>query len=78
MLFDASAADGFLEKTMETKEEIVQNEPFLLLPTFSTLHNYWLSFKGSFQIFSGKSSKSSAADVLYVEKGKGILQKFLQ
>ena len=55
---------------MVTKEEIAQNEQFLLLsPCFQLYSIIVLSFKGIFHRFSGMFSKSSAADLLYVEKG---------
>ena len=69
MLSEASATDSFL-KNMATKEEIAQNEQFLLLsPCFQLCSIIVLSFKGSFQFFGGMFSKSSAADLLYVGNG---------
>ena len=50
MLSDASAADGFL-KTV-TKEEIVQNEQFVLWPqSFQLYLTIKLSFMEIFQVF---------------------------
>ena len=60
---------------MSTKEEIAQNEQFLLLSScFQLFSISVLWFKGSFQICSDMFSKSSAADLLYVGKG---LRRFL-
>ena len=67
-LSDASAADGFLETV--TKEEIAQNEQFLLLTQCFQLlvigypFNYW-----DFLFFYKICSKSSAAELSYEGKG---------
>ena len=59
-----------LFENMATKEEIAQNEQFLLLsPCFQLYLIIVLSFKGSFKFIPGMFSKSSAAYLLYVEKG---------
>ena len=61
---------GYFFKNMATKEEIAQNEQFLLLsPRFQLYSIVVLSFKGSFHCLSGMFSKSSAAELLYVGKG---------
>ena len=52
---------------MTTKEEIAQSEQFLhLSPCFQLCSIIVLSFKESFQFYSGMFSKSSSADLLYV------------
>ena len=68
MLSDASAADGFL-KNMATKEEIAQNEQFLLLtPCFQLYSIIVLLFKGSFQFCSSMFLKCR-----FVVCGKGLM-----
>ena len=58
-------------ETIVRKGEIAQNEEFLLLP-----HSFWLyfiiylSFLAIFHICNNLFSKLSAADILYVGKGK--------
>ena len=57
---------------MATKEEIAQNEQFLLLSLCFQLYLIIvLSLKGSFHCFSGMISKSSAADLFVCGKGFG-------
>ena len=54
-----------------TKEEIAQNEQFLLLPQYFQLYSIFkLSFIEIFHNIAKMISKSSAADLLYVEKGE--------
>ena len=60
---------------MAIKEEIAQNEQFLLLsPCFQLCSIIVLSFKGSSQFFSGIFSKASAADLM--NEGKGYSTVF--
>ena len=55
---------------MATKEEIVKNEQFLLLPQCFQLHSIFiLSFIKIYHIFVALFSKSSAAELLHVGKG---------
>ena len=56
---------------MATKEEIAQNEQFLLLSPCFQLHSIIvLSFERGFpENYGYMFSKSSAADLLYVGKG---------
>ena len=69
MLSDASVADGFL-KTEVTKEEIAQNEQFLLLPQCFPLLVIGYPFNcRDFLYFDKICSKSSAAELLYEGKG---------
>ena len=68
MLYDASAADGFLKKIV-TKEEIAQNKYFLLLPQCLPLLfiGYPFNYR-DFLYFDKIYSKSSAAELLYEER----------
>ena len=68
MLFDASAAEGFL-KTV-TKEEIAQNEQILLLPQCFLLLviGYPFSYR-DFPFFDKICSKSSAVELSYEGNG---------
>ena len=75
MLSDASAADGIFEN-IATKEEITQNEQFLLLsPCFQLYSIIVLSFSENFHICVYMFSKSSAVELLFV--GKGGLIRFV-
>ena len=69
MLSDASAADVFL-KNIVTKEEIAQNEQFLLLPQYFPLLviGYPFNYR-DFLFFDKTCSKSSAAELSYEGKG---------
>ena len=69
MLSDASAADSFW-KNIVTKEEIAQDEQFLLLPQCFQLYLIVkLSFVEIVQVCVNKFWKSPAAELLYEGKG---------
>ena len=72
MLSDAYAADKFFEN-MLTKEEIAQNQQFLLVSSRVQLFSIIvISFKGSSHKFSGMFSNSSAADSWYEGKCSAV------
>ena len=69
MLSDAYAADGVF-KNIVTKEEIAQNEQFLLLPQCFPVFviGYPFNYR-DFPSFDKTCSKSSAAELSYEGKG---------
>ena len=66
MLYDASAADSFLKKIV-TKEEIAQNERFLLLPLCFPL--WIIGYPFNYRDFLFFDKIRSVAELSYEGKG---------